>query len=362
MTMYPEKITTSAPGRICLFGEHQDYLGLPVIALAINRRINITGVKRNDRIFNLDLPDINLKEVINIDQPIVYTHQKDYFRSGLKVLLNEKLHFTNGYDCRVTSTIPINSGTSSSSALNVAWMHFLFTAVSDERRHQPLEIARLAHRAEVIEFNESGGMMDQYTASIGGLVYLDFHSPGGIQKLNAKLGHFVLGDSGEPKDTQVILSRVRGGATNALNRLSQEQKDISIKILTSEQLDFYKYLFTPAEYDLLKANIIDRDLCQTAKQMLSQESTDDSKLGELLNIHQDQLRDRLLVSTPKLDRMIKASLKSGALGAKLNGSGGGGCMFAYAPNSYKQVAEAIIREGGIPYIITADTGSFALVE
>jgi len=31
----------STPGRICLFGEHQDYLGLPVIAAAISRRVNI---------------------------------------------------------------------------------------------------------------------------------------------------------------------------------------------------------------------------------------------------------------------------------------------------------------------------------
>ena len=41
------KITT--PGRICLFGEHQDYLGLPVIALAISLRSTIKAVKRNDR-------------------------------------------------------------------------------------------------------------------------------------------------------------------------------------------------------------------------------------------------------------------------------------------------------------------------
>jgi len=36
-------LSVSAPGRICLFGEHQDYLGLPVITVAINLRIAIEG-------------------------------------------------------------------------------------------------------------------------------------------------------------------------------------------------------------------------------------------------------------------------------------------------------------------------------
>ncbi|HAO48430.1 MAG TPA: GHMP kinase, partial [Runella sp.] len=38
----------STPGRICLFGEHQDYLGLPVVAAAISRRISIEGGKSSD--------------------------------------------------------------------------------------------------------------------------------------------------------------------------------------------------------------------------------------------------------------------------------------------------------------------------
>jgi galactokinase len=37
--MGPNIIHTSTPGRIYLFGEHQDYLGLPVIAIAINKRV-----------------------------------------------------------------------------------------------------------------------------------------------------------------------------------------------------------------------------------------------------------------------------------------------------------------------------------
>ena len=48
----------SSPGRICLFGEHQDYLGLPVIAMAMNLRLRINGQKRNDKKIVINLPDI----------------------------------------------------------------------------------------------------------------------------------------------------------------------------------------------------------------------------------------------------------------------------------------------------------------
>jgi len=34
-----EKVEVKAPGRICFFGDHQDYLGLPVIAATIDRYI-----------------------------------------------------------------------------------------------------------------------------------------------------------------------------------------------------------------------------------------------------------------------------------------------------------------------------------
>ncbi len=39
----PEHIRVTAPGRICLFGEHQDFLGLPIIACAIDLAIEIIG-------------------------------------------------------------------------------------------------------------------------------------------------------------------------------------------------------------------------------------------------------------------------------------------------------------------------------
>ena len=55
--------------------------------------------------------------------------------------------------------------------------------------------------------------------------------------------------------------------------------------------------------------------------------------------------------------MLDAALAAGAFGGKINGSGGGGCMFAYAPGRVTEVAEAIRREGGVPYVVRIDAGA-----
>lgn len=358
--MKKEQLSVSAPGRICLFGEHQDYLGLAVITAAINLHITITGKKRNDRKFYLDLPDIASHEEIDLAKPITYIKERDYFRSSMNILLRQNVIFPNGYDCTVRGNIPINSGTSSSSALVTAWIKFLLTIAENPRQNDPLEIARLAHQAEVLEFNEPGGMMDHFAASFGSILFIDFSVPGGEQiPLAAKLGHFVLGDSMQPKDTKGILARVKQGTLHAMSLLVQKNQQLKIHTLSLEELEHFKELLSQEQYALLKGNIINRELTEQAKTLLQQKKIDHQKLGELLNAHQNELRDRLRISTPKIDRMIDAALKAGALGAKINGSGGGGCMFAYAPKSYEAVVESIKLAGGKPYIIQVDKGAMA---
>ena len=64
----------------------------------------------------------------------------------------------------------------------------------------------------------------------------------------------------------------------------------------------------------------------------------------------------LQVSTPKVEAMLEAALDAGALGGKINGSGGGGCMFAYSPETAEEVVLAIELSGGKAYIIDQDTG------
>ena len=74
----------SPPGRICLFGEPQDYLDLPVISMAISLRAQIIGKKRADRKVIIQKSDLHETESFSLND-LSYTKQRDYFKSGLKV-------------------------------------------------------------------------------------------------------------------------------------------------------------------------------------------------------------------------------------------------------------------------------------
>jgi galactokinase len=82
------------------------------------------------------------------------------------------LLFSQGFDCTVNSQIPIKAGTSSSSAITVSWIHLLSKMADNPPHWDNMKIAELAYRAEVLEFSEPGGMMDQYSTSIGQLIHL----------------------------------------------------------------------------------------------------------------------------------------------------------------------------------------------
>jgi mevalonate kinase len=63
------------------------------------------------------------------------------------------------------------------------------------------------------------------------------------------------------------------------------------------------------------------------------------------------LLEAIGVSSFKINKLVYASREAGALGAKLTGGGGGGCIIALAPKErLKSVVEAIRRAGGEPMI------------
>ena len=102
---------------------------------------------------------------------------------------------------------------------------------------------------------------------------------------------------------------------------------------------------------LLEGTIRNRDLLRQALQVLEKDQPDHEFIGKLLFEHHSVLRDVLKVSTLKIETMLDAALNAGALGGKITGSGGGGCMFAYAPDISEFIADAIEKAGGEATII-----------
>jgi len=182
------------------------------------------------------------------------------------------------------------------------------------------------------------------------------------------LGTFVLGDSLEPKDTLGILARCRFGMEDVIRKVKEVDSSFSIFTTQLSQITEYKSFLSQDEMSLLQANVEDRDILLEGKALLSQVIPEsgraefDAKFGELLYKHYKNLRDHKRTSTPKIERMMNAALAAGALGGKINGSGGGGCMFVYAPLHAEEVAAAIAKEGGKSYIITVDSGTREEVE
>ncbi len=358
---FPDSISVSAPGRIVLCGEHQDYFGLPVIPAAVNLRISIIGNRRLDNIFHIDMPDIGGADEFdvggsNAEADVPYILERDYLRGAVNVLRRNGVKIEHGYDCVVRGNIPINSGTSSSSALCVAWVKFLLHIAGDKRRDDPMQIARLAYLSEVEEFGEPGGMMDHCASAVGGVIFAEFKPEFLITSLPVKLGAFVLGDSLELKDTVKTLTRIKTGTLSAIQKLEHHIAEHNASGNEYADPSDYFSILTEDERLLFEGMMTTRNVTHITMHMFSYTNIEDSRLGQLLNMQQEILRDKLRISTPKLEKMIDASRKAGALGAKINGSGEGGAMFAYAPENAEQVARAIEDAGGKAYIIKVDEG------
>jgi len=351
------EIAVSAPGRLCLLGEHQDYFGLSIIAAAINLRISILGRKREDGLFKIDLPDIGDEEKFSPDKELTYHKERDYLRSTVNILYREGIRFPTGWDCLIKGTIPINSGTASSSALVVAWTKFLLESIGDARAKKGESIAELSFLAEVEEFKEPGGKMDHYTSSLGGVAAIHFGERLEIKKLLLPLRGFILADSGEKKDTTGMLGYIKSHVLQGVTSIRKKIKDFNLKNpFTQDILDEIEKL-DPVKQRLLRGTLLTRDLTSEGEALCQSTPFDHARFGQLLTRQHEILRDHLLISTPKIEKMIETSLQTGAFGAKINGSGGGGCIFAYAPEKLKEVAEALRKEGARTYEVWVDDGA-----
>ena len=338
-------IKVSAPARICFFGDHQDYMNLPVIAGTINRYIQIEAEPSKENSFFIQLIDIDKVKTIDLNKKYNKIDNGDYFLSVLEVLKKAGFLFNQGYKIKLSGDIPINAGISSSSALVVAWIRFLLEIQDQKKEINDVQIGKWAYESESSFFNQPGGIMDQYTIAQKGLLYINTQTTR-TERLNPNIGCLVIAESGLAKRTLGVLQKARSYSQSAIAAVLDKVPQFEIHSANESEYEEYLH-FVPEIYrDHWYAAIFNHLLTQKARKMLISGSLDIEQLGNYMNAHQKILQQRIQNTPEIMQKQMQAACNAGALGAKIIGSGGGGCMVAMVTeNTKEKVIQAFLNKG-----------------
>ncbi|MFQ6124621.1 MAG: galactokinase family protein [Candidatus Heimdallarchaeota archaeon] len=210
----------SSPGRICLFGEHQDYLGLPIIPAAINKRLNLYyHLENSPTILELSSKQLNQTEMLRLKQaPKLTGSPFDYQKAVLQHFWNE---MTSPLPSKIVidCDIPIRSGLSSSAAL-LTTMVFLIKHIALNCKSPLEEIAEIAYHCEHDLMGISCGRMDQYACSIGRVFHMTSTESPKVTPLNLSNDvYLIIGDSQIERKADIPLKTVQQDIFQALHLL-----------------------------------------------------------------------------------------------------------------------------------------------
>jgi galactokinase len=156
-------ISTYAPGRAELLGNHTDYNEGYVLALAVDRGITLTGQPRDDRMIHLHTTELNKTQEISLDH-LAAEKVADWSRYTLGVVDQFRRNDLpiGGFTAEITGNLPLGAGLSSSAALENATVLFLLETFGGKLN--PLQIARFSQQAEHDFVGVRCGLLDQISS------------------------------------------------------------------------------------------------------------------------------------------------------------------------------------------------------
>ena len=304
-------ISASAPGKIILVGEHAVVYGRPAVA------VPVTQVSATARIEPAAAGDGLTLIATDLDRRLTLAHAPP--DDPLAVVARETLghlgHPPPDAVLTISSTIPIASGMGSGAAVSTAIARAL--AGFFGQRLPTAEISRLVYEAEKIHHGTPSGI-DNTVVVYGHPVYfvrekvMETFSVG-------RAFPFLIADSGAPSPTREVVGAVRQGWEEAPER--------------------YEALFDQV------GEVVD-----SVRQAM--EAGEIDTVGTLMTQNHKLLKE-MGVSSPVLDRLVKAAMEAGALGAKLSGAGRGGNVIALVgPGTSRAVENALVAAGARTVIPT----------
>lgn len=350
---------SSAPARVCLYGEHQDYLQLNVIPAAINLRLSIKSRFSSKNKIIIHSRDLNQTTAISTTINTLRNKigsLESYLEAGIIALknLNPDMKIP-ALNISIESQIPIASGLSSSAALLVGWIQHISGIM--ELDFDKSHIAELAYDAEHNILGIPCGKMDQYACSYGNIIRLSSIEPPEVVKLNIPEVNLIVVDSQTPKLTSDVHGRKVKKIKETVNRFEilakVDLRDISMEILTKKRLEL-----SNSDFNILQGIISIKECTEIAEKELSKSKPDICLLGELLTTQHKALKEKIEVSLPILDKIVEESISLGALGGKLTGAGLGGSVVIMTQNNTEKIAENLKKNLGLPVkVVEIDEGA-----
>lgn len=343
-------VLIGSPGRINLIGEHTDYNDGFVLPAAIDRHIFLK-LRRNgsksrctiksegfENTFVADLYDLKPGTEAWHDYVLGVLRELQLLTQGVK-----------GFDCSITTNVPVGSGMSSSAALECGLaygLNELFDLGLDKRR-----LIHLCQRAEHNFVGTQCGIMDQFASMMGKeghSILLDCKSldheyipthldPYVILMLNTNVSHNLA--------TSAYNTR-REESASALRVVAEHFRvEPSYRSITRGMVDacagkLGEVLYNRCSY-ILEEN---QRVLDAADALRRGEIVG---LGELLYKSHSGQRLKYEVSCPELDFLVDmAKEEKSVLGARMVGGGFGGCTLN------------IIHKDGVGRFLERVTGAY----
>ncbi len=295
-------------GKVILLGEHAVVYGRPALAAGIARGVDAAATHGKTDRLHIEPWAVTLEPHADAEEPLA--------RAFHALLASWDARPTVQIEARVD--LPGGAGLGCSAALAVAIVGAVDEMCGVSR--DPEEVAeRALHWERVFHGNPSG--IDTAMSARGGVAVFRRGEPVEAVAVERPLT-VVVGHSGETSSTKEMVQLVARQHARTPERVEKV-------------------------FDAVAAIVDNGRLAVSAGDLLA--------LGQLMDLNQ-ALLNSLMVSTARLEELCAVARDAGALGAKLTGAGGGGCMIALAEDAAgaerirvaleEAGAEAFVAEAG----------------
>lgn len=307
-------IRSRAPLRVSFGGGGTDIppfdknTGGCVLNATINKYVYGVLRLRNDKEIRLISSDYRLSVVYKDAKHMSYDGHMDLIKGVIK-----RINIDYGFELQIRSEVPPQSGLGSSASLCVVVIG-LFNHLLIEGKMTKTQIAELAYKIETDDLKNKGGRQDQYAAVYGGFNFFEFLGDNFVKVNPISLPKPILLELEKNLVLAYVGKREASGTKHRSNGITPAKKRLYLESIKNLGHESYQ-------------SLVRGDL---------------NRFGHILEETWELKKSLAVTTSQHIDKIYAIAKKSGAIGGRVTGAGGGGHMIFYCQTGTEhEVAKSI---------------------